>query len=51
LNHRLISSVIDKAAGQATEGAEPLGGNRYKLALVKGAVAEALSSLKIKLES
>jgi xanthine dehydrogenase YagS FAD-binding subunit len=40
---RLTPKVIREAAEAAAEGAQPLSGNRYKITLIKGTVAEALS--------
>lgn len=45
LGKKLESSTITRAAVAAVGGAEPLSGNRYKVALLRGAVEEALSVL------
>ncbi len=42
---RLGPEVIGRAAELAAEGAQPLEHNRYKVGLVKGIVAEALSTI------
>ncbi len=46
LGHELSDAVIERAAAAASTGATPLSGNGYKVALVRGAVAEALSGLR-----
>lgn len=45
LGKKLESSTITRAAAAAVAEAEPLSGNRYKVALLRGAVEEALSIL------
>ncbi len=46
LGHELSDAVIERSAAAASTGATPLSGNGYKVALVRGAVAEALSGLR-----
>jgi len=44
-NQHKSPAVISEAAELATKGAQPIGHNRYKIALVKAMVTEALSSI------
>jgi len=46
VGHELTEGVIARAAEKATVGAVPLSDNAYKVALVRGAVMEALSELR-----
>jgi len=46
IGHELSDGVIARAAEKATVGAVPLSDNAYKVALVRGAVMEALSELR-----
>ncbi len=48
VGHELSDAVIERAARRASEGASPLSANSYKVALVRGAVAEALSEVRAK---
>jgi len=48
IGHELTDALIERAAERAGAGASPLSGNAYKVALVRGAVAEALSELQVK---
>ncbi len=45
IGDRLDSSAVGRAAAAAIKGAEPLSGNVYKVALLRGAMEEALSRL------
>jgi xanthine dehydrogenase YagS FAD-binding subunit len=44
-NQHKTQAVISEAAELATNGAQPIGHNRYKIALVKAMVKQALSSI------
>ena len=46
VGHELSDALIERAAHRAATGATSLSGNAYKVALVRGAVAEALSELR-----
>ena len=46
LNQQITPEIINQAAESAVTGAQPLSRNNYKIALVKGLIIEALSSLK-----
>ena len=46
IGHDLTDAVIERVAHRASEGATPLSANAYKVALVRGAVMEALSELR-----
>lgn len=48
VGHELSDALIDRAAQRASTGATPLSANAYKVALVRGAVAEALSEVRAK---
>jgi xanthine dehydrogenase YagS FAD-binding subunit len=48
VGHELSDALIERAAQHAGNGASPLSSNAYKVALVRGAVAEALSELRVK---
>ncbi|MDQ8153089.1 MAG: xanthine dehydrogenase family protein subunit M [Gemmatimonadota bacterium] len=48
VGHELSDALIERAAQRASANATPLSGNAYKVALVRGAVAEALSDLRDK---
>jgi len=48
VGHELSDALIERSAQRAATGAAPLSGNAYKVALVRGAVAEALSELQAK---
>lgn len=48
IGHELSDAVIERVAQRASGNATPLSGNAYKVALVRGAVAEALSDLRAK---
>jgi len=48
VGHELSDSVIERAAQRASADASPLSGNSYKVALVRGAVAEALTEVRAK---
>jgi xanthine dehydrogenase YagS FAD-binding subunit len=43
---KLEAAAVRRAAEAAVKGAEPLSQNKYKIALVRGAVEEALSALR-----
>ncbi|MEI8259198.1 MAG: xanthine dehydrogenase family protein subunit M, partial [Deltaproteobacteria bacterium] len=45
VGHELSEALIERVAQRASAGATPLSANGYKVALVRGAVAEALSEL------
>ncbi|MCM2313660.1 MAG: xanthine dehydrogenase family protein subunit M [Thermoanaerobaculia bacterium] len=45
VGHALDDATIERAVAKAAEGATPMSGNEYKVALVRGAVAEALGAL------
>ncbi len=45
VDNRLDAGAIKRAAAVAIRGAEPLSGNAYKVALLQGAMEEALSKL------
>jgi xanthine dehydrogenase YagS FAD-binding subunit len=44
-NQKITREVISKASDVAVEGAQPLNSNHYKIPLVKGILAEALSNI------
>lgn len=46
VGHDLTEGLIERAAQKAGVGAAPLSGNAYKVALVRGAVMEALSEVR-----
>ncbi|MBW7932924.1 MAG: FAD binding domain-containing protein [Gemmatimonadaceae bacterium] len=46
VGHSLSETRIEQAAKAASAGASPLSGNAYKVALVQGAVLEALSGVR-----
>jgi xanthine dehydrogenase YagS FAD-binding subunit len=48
VGHELSDALIERVAQRASAGATPLSANGYKVALVQGAVAEALSELHAK---
>jgi xanthine dehydrogenase YagS FAD-binding subunit len=48
IGHELSDALIERAAQRASAKASPLSANAYKVALVQGAVAEALSELHAK---
>lgn len=48
IGHELSESLIERVAQRASAGASPLSANAYKVALVRGAVAEALSEVRAK---
>ncbi len=47
VGHELSDALIERVAQRASAGATPLSANGYKVALVRGAVAEALSELHV----
>ncbi len=47
VGHELSEALIERVAQRASEHASPLSANAYKVALVRGAVAEALSELRL----
>lgn len=48
VGRELSAAMIERAAQRASADASPLSANAYKVALVRGAVAEALSELRAK---
>jgi xanthine dehydrogenase YagS FAD-binding subunit len=48
VGHELTDGLIERAAERAGNDASPLSANAYKVALARGAVAEALSELQAK---
>lgn len=46
IGHELSEALIERVSQRASAGASPLSANAYKVALVRGAVAEALSELR-----
>lgn len=48
VGHELSETLIEQVAQRASANATPLSANGYKVALVRGAVAEALSELRAK---
>lgn len=48
VGHELSEALIERSAQRASTGASPLSANAYKVALVRGAVAEALSEVRAK---
>jgi xanthine dehydrogenase YagS FAD-binding subunit len=46
-NQKISREVITNAAQVALDGAQPLNANHYKILLVKGILAEALSSILV----